>query len=204
MVSYVDVLTILLIFFLAAAANKFKASQEVKLEPRVALPEAMAPKAPKPAAASTLAQVEQALSNEKFNLKLEPRGLTISLPQAVLFSPGDDKIHATALPTLEKIATAIRGVPNKINLAGYADDRPIHNPRFRNNWDLAAARSLRLMELLIKKYGVDESRFSVSSYGSNDPRSPNDTAEGRAVNRRVEILLSADYNADGRGAQSNQ
>jgi flagellar motor protein MotB len=113
-------------------------------------------------------------------------------------------IHATALPTLEKIATAIRGVPNKINLAGYADDRPIHNPRFRNNWDLAAARSLRLMELLIKKYGLDESRFSVSSYGSNDPRSPNDTAEGRAVNRRVEILLSADYNADGRGAQSTQ
>jgi chemotaxis protein MotB len=201
MVSYVDVLTILLIFFLAAAANKFKASQEVRPEPQVALPKA---KTPRPAAGSTLAQVEQALSREELSLKLEPRGLTISLPQAILFFPGDDKIHPTALPTLEKIATAIREVPNKINLAGYADDRPIHNPRFRNNWDLAAARSLRLMELLIKKYGVDESRFSVSSYGSNDPRSPNDTAEGRAANRRVEILLSADYNADGRGAQSTQ
>jgi chemotaxis protein MotB len=200
----VDVLTILLIFFLAAAANKFKTSPEVKPAPQVALPKAVAPKAPEPVRSSALAQVEQTLSGEKLNLKLDPRGLTISLPQAILFSPGDDKIHATALPTLEKIATSIREIPNKINLAGYADDRPIHNPRFRNNWDLAAARSLRLMELLVKKYGVDEARFSVSSFGSNDPRSPNATAEGRAANRRVEILLSADYNADGRGAQSTQ
>jgi chemotaxis protein MotB len=199
MVSYVDVLTILLIFFLAAAANKSKASQQVKLEPPVSLPQA-----PKPARSSALAKVENNLSSEGLTIKLEPRGLTISLPQAVLFSPGDDKIQARALPTLEKIAAAIRGVPNKINLAGYTDDKPIHNPRFRNNWDLAAARSLRLMELLIKKYGVDESRFSVSSFGSNDPRSPNDTVEGRAANRRVEILLSEGYTADGRGAQSNQ
>lgn len=203
MVSYVDVLTILLIFFLAAAANKFKATPEIKAEPLVSPPKAIAPKPPP----STLAQVEQTLSGEKLSLKLEPQGLTISVPQAILFSAGDDKINAAALPTLEKIAAAVRDVPNKINLAGYADDRPIHNSRFRNNWDLAAARSLRLMELLTKKYGVDESRFSVSSYGSNDPRSPNDTTEGRATNRRVEILLSAEsstYKAAGRGAQSNQ
>jgi chemotaxis protein MotB len=192
MVSYVDVLTILLIFFLAAAAHQFKASSEpraeMKAEPLVSAPKTVAPKPP----SSTLAQVQQTLSGERLNLKLEPQGLTISVPQAILFSPGDDKVHPAALPTLEKIAAAVRDVPNKINLAGYADDRPIHNSRFRNNWDLAAARSLRLMELLTKKYGVDESRFSVSSYGSNDPRSPNNTTEGRATNRRVEILLSAD------------
>ncbi len=201
MVSYVDVLTILLIFFLAAAAHQFKATPEIKA---VSAPKVVALKPPPP---STLAQVQQTLSSERLNLKLEPQGLTISVPQAILFSPGDDKIHESALPTLEKIAAAVRDVPNKINLAGYADDRPIHNSRFRNNWDLAAARSLRLMELLTKKYGVDESRFSVSSYGSNDPRSPNDSTEGRAANRRVEILLSAEssnYKADGRGAQSNQ
>lgn len=188
MVSYVDVLTILLIFFLAAAAHQLKATPEIKVS---------APKPPalKPPPPSTLAQVQQTLSGERLNLKLEPRGLTISVPQAILFSPGDDKIHAAALATLEKIAAAVRDVPNKINLAGYADDRPIHNSRFRNNWDLAAARSLRLMEILTKKYGVDESRFSVSSYGSNDPRSPNDSTEGRAANRRVEILLSAEPSA---------
>ena len=173
MISYVDVLTILLIFFLSVAANKFK-------QPELQLPE------PKP---TPLAQVEQKLKAEDLTLKLDPRGLTISLPQAILFSPGDDKIHPGALPTLEKIATAIRDVPNRVNLAGYADATPIHSARFRNNWDLAAARGLRLMEVLTRKYDLDEARFSVSSFGSNDPKSPNDTAGGRASNRRVEILL---------------
>lgn len=204
MASYVDVLTILLIFFLAAAAKQFKAAEEMRMEPRIS-PAMTSP--PQKASSTTLAQVERVLSGESLNLKLDARGLTISLPQAVLFSPGDDKIQAEAQPTLEKIAAAVRDVPNKINLAGYADDRPIHNSHFRNNWDLAAARSLRLMELLTRKYGVEESRLSVSSYGSNDPKSPNDTTEGRATNRRVEILLSAEpsnYTAEGRGAQSNQ
>lgn len=176
MISYVDVLTILLIFFLSAAANKFKPSPSVL------------PKAPLPKPAP-LAQLEQKLKAQDLNLKLDPRGLTISLPQAILFLPGDDKVQPEALPTLEKIADAIRETPNQVNLAGYADATPIHSSRFRNNWDLAAARGLRLMELLTRKYQLDESRFSVSSYGSNDPKSPNDTADGRATNRRVEILL---------------
>jgi chemotaxis protein MotB len=183
MISYVDVLTILLIFFLSVAANKFKAPIPIKSEPQLSLPDATLSK-PTP-----LAQIEQKLKAEDLNLKLDPHGLTISLPQAVLFSPGDDKIHAAALPTLEKIAAAIRDAPNMVNLAGYADATPIHSSRFRNNWDLAAARGLRLMELLTRKYDLDESRFSVSSFGSNDPKSPNDTAGGRASNRRVEILL---------------
>jgi chemotaxis protein MotB len=176
MISYVDVLTILLIFFLSAAANKFKPSPP-------ALPRATMPK-PTP-----LMQLQQKLKAQDLNLKLDPRGLTISLPQAILFLPGDDRIQPEALPTLEKIAGAIRDAPNQVNLAGYADATPIHSSRFRNNWDLAAARGLRLMELLTRKYDLDESRFSVSSYGSNDPKSPNDTADGRASNRRVEILL---------------
>jgi flagellar motor protein MotB len=176
MISYVDVLTILLIFFLSVAANKFKT---VQAEPSLSKPPQPAP----------LAQIEQKLRMEDLNLKLDQRGLTISLPQAILFSPGDDKIHAEALPTLEKIAAAIRDAPNMVSLAGYADASPIHSSRFRTNWDLAAARGLRLMELLTRKYDLDESRFSVSSYGSNDPKSPNDTADGRASNRRVEILV---------------
>jgi chemotaxis protein MotB len=176
MISYVDVLTILLIFFLSVAANKFKPSQ---LEPQL----------PKLSTPTPFAEVVQKLKAEDLNVKLGPRGLTISLPQAVLFSPGDDKIHAEALPTLEKIAGAIRETPNQIDLAGYADATPIHSSRFANNWNLAAARSLRLMELLTRKYDLDESRFSVSSFGSNDPRSSNDTADGRASNRRVEIVL---------------
>jgi len=76
-----------------------------------------------------------------------------------------------------------------VNLAGHADSVPIHNQRFRNNWELAAARSLRLMEVLTERYGVDESRISISSYGAVEPKNPNDTPGGRASNRRVEVLI---------------
>ena len=79
---------------------------------------------------------------------------------------------------------------------------PIHNRRFNNNWELAAARSLELLDLLTTRYGLAESRFSVASYGSNDPRNPNDTPDGRAGNRRVEILI-LDETPDEGGAHSS-
>jgi chemotaxis protein MotB len=66
---------------------------------------------------------------------------------------------------------------------------PIHNKRFQSNWELSAARSVNLLELLTKRYGIAESRLSVQSFGSNDPKNSNDTEAGRAENRRVEILL---------------
>jgi chemotaxis protein MotB len=72
---------------------------------------------------------------------------------------------------------------------GHADAVPIHSRRFKNNWELAAARSLRLLELLAHEGGIGEERLSVASYSSFDPKDTNDTADGRASNRRVEIVI---------------
>jgi chemotaxis protein MotB len=209
MVSYLDVLTILLIFFLTAAAKTGKTAPPVPSSPQASLARASctppreqpapepavgaAPEHDPPDADPALAGVASKLAHEGLDLRGpdqgDRRGLTISLPQAVLFAPGDDRIRADALPTLEKIAAALSGIPNKVNLAGHADSTPIHNHRFRNNWELAAARSLRLMEVLTERDGIAESRVSISSYGSAEPKRPNDTADGRAGNRRVEILI---------------
>jgi chemotaxis protein MotB len=194
MVSYVDVLTILLVFFLAAAASQKAALQQPALQQPALQQAALALPSPRPAAKpepkpNPLAELEERLSKQSLEVKLEDRGLTITLPQAILFSPGDDKVHMSALPTIRTIAEAIRGIPNKVNLAGHADAIPIHNSRFHNNWELAAARSLRLMELLTSRYGIDDSRLSISSYGASEPAHSNETREGRAENRRVEILI---------------
>jgi chemotaxis protein MotB len=113
----------------------------------------------------------------------------ISLPQAVLFLSGDDHIAPAALPMVSQIADVLSSVPNKVALVGHSDSIPIHNKRFQNNWELSAARSVNLLEVLSKRYGIDESRLSVQSYGSNDPKDSNETEAGRAENRRVEILL---------------
>ncbi len=78
---------------------------------------------------------------------------------------------------------------NKVALVGHADAVPIHNQRFKNNWELSAARSLSLLSLLTTEYGIPESRLSIQSYGTSNPKGSNETQEGRAENRRVEILI---------------
>jgi chemotaxis protein MotB len=113
----------------------------------------------------------------------------ITLPQAILFPSGDDHIVPAAFPMLSEIAGVLASVPNKVALVGHADSVPIHNQRFQNNWELSAARSLSLLEALRTRYGIAESRLTVQSYGSYNPKDSNDTEAGRAENRRVEILL---------------
>ena len=90
-------------------------------------------------------------------------------------------------------ADVLGKIPNNVSLVGHADAVPIHNRRFANNWELAAARGLRLLELLSSRYGIEESRLSVESFGSYDPKSSNDTPDGRASNRRVEIVILDSY-----------
>jgi chemotaxis protein MotB len=217
MISYLDVLTILLIFFLTAAAKGWKSMAPIS-QPSTARPLLPLTPPPPPSAVELngksddtgesretvsdpdLTGIERRLKQQGFDVRdltdagnggnyAGGRGLSILLPQAVLFAPGDDRIRSAALAPLQQIAAALRDVPNKVNLAGHADATPIHNLRFRNNWELAAARSLRLMEALTERYGIDETRVSISSYGSLEPKGPNDTTGGRASNRRVEILI---------------
>ena len=199
LISYADVLTVLLILFVAmAAGSPGKQSQRPdppRPQPAAAIaPPQPAPQAPTPLQSATasrenLIQAEQKLQQHGLDVRLEPRGLVITLPQAILFESGEDRINASAVPIISQIADALANINNKVELAGYADTVPIHNRRFKNNWELSAARSLSLLNLLASRYGIDESRLSVSSYGSHNPKSSNETADGRAGNRRVEVLI---------------
>ncbi len=122
-------------------------------------------------------------------MHLEARGLVISLPQAILFASADDRINRSALPIISEIAAVLRDLDNKVELAGHADSVPIHTQRFKNNWELSSARGLSLLNTLTNDYGIAESRLTVSSHGSYSPKGSNDTPDGRAENRRVEILI---------------
>jgi chemotaxis protein MotB len=187
MVSYLDVVTILLIFFVAAAAGMLHAHTP---PPKPAL---AAPPAPVPmlidARKSEPDKIEQDLVDSGLSVQRESRGLVVTLSQTVLFPSGGDTIGADALPAVEKIADVLRGIPNHVILTGHADSVPIHNWRFKNNWELSAARGLRLLELLHDRYGIEETRMSVSSDGANQPAKSNETPDGRANNRRVEIVI---------------
>jgi flagellar motor protein MotB len=180
MVSYLDVLTILLILFVAIAAQALQT-------PPPKPPEPVAQTAPPPP--SPMVAIQKELEQSNLDVTRDPRGVVISLPQALLFPPGEDHINADAMETVGVIGDVLRKIPNNVSLVGHSDAIPIHNRRFSSNWELASARGLRLLELLSSRYGIDESRLSVQSYGSNDPKSSNDTPDGRASNRRVEIVI---------------
>ena len=197
LISYTDFVTILMILFVAIAAQGFRAGQLPRpsqaAQPPKPLPKPQPPAARPaeltPPASKVLVDADQKLRQQGVDSRLEKRGMVIALPQAVLFPSGDDRIVPSALPMLSQIAQVLGSVPNKVALVGHADSIPIHNKRFQNNWQLSAARSLSLLDILSTRYGIPESRLSVQSYGSYNPKDSNDTEAGRAENRRVEILL---------------
>lgn len=190
LISYTDMVTILLILFISVAAQGLKARiAQVPLTPPAPVAALVRPTVDPRA---TLVEAERKLKPQGLDVKLEPRGLVISLQQAVLFASGQDQVNRQALPALSQIAAVIRDTNNKVALVGHADTIPIHNRRFSSNWELSAARSLSLLALLTTEYGIPESRLSIQSYGSNHPLDSNDTEAGRAANRRVEILILDD------------
>lgn len=198
LISYTDFVTILLILFVAIAAQGLHSAQAQRppQPPQTpAKPPAKTVQAAptvSPAASDShqaLVRADEKLRAQGLDSRIEKRGLVISLPQAILFPSGEDHVLPAAFPIVSQIAEVLNSVPNKVALVGHADSIPIHNKRFQSNWELSAARSVSLLQVLTSRYGIPESRLSIQSYGSNDPKDSNDTEAGRAENRRVEILL---------------
>lgn len=134
-------------------------------------------------------ELQEQIKAGAVRLHLEARGLVITLEEKAFFSSGDDAIYEQAYPSLEQVAKTIAKLPNPVRLEGHTDSVPIHTSRFKNNWELSTARSIALLELLQQKYGLDPSKFAVAGYGQNLPVAENETEEGRARNRRVEIVI---------------
>jgi chemotaxis protein MotB len=143
--------------------------------------------------AKSLDQLQKGLAPEiaagKIGLKLERRGLVISLREAAFFASGDDAVAPASVEILAKIAVEADGISNPIRLEGHTDAIPIHNSRFRSNWELSAARAIAMMELLRQRFNLPPGRMSVAGYAENAPVDTNDTIEGRAHNRRVDLIV---------------
>jgi chemotaxis protein MotB len=134
-------------------------------------------------------QLKQEIDSGMLQVSMEARGVVVSLRQAAFFPPGQDTIDAGTYATIQKLATVILAVPNKVRLEGHTDAVPIHNARYRSNWELSAARGVTMLELLSSRYNVPERRLSVGGYAETIAIATNDTPEGRAQNRRVDIVI---------------
>jgi chemotaxis protein MotB len=129
----------------------------------------------------------------KVELHLEPRGLVVSLKQTAFFPSGADEIDPATYSVMATVAEALKAVQNPLRIEGHTDSVPIHTARFRSNWELSAARSIAMMELLSKHFGVDEKRIAIVGFADTQPETSDDTPEGRAKNRRVDIVIMNHY-----------
>src|SRR6267142_777583 len=106
-------------------------------------------------------QLKKEIDSGMLQVSMEARGLVVSLRQAAFFPPGQDSIDASTYPTIQKLAEVILAVPNKVRLEGHTDAVPIHNARYRSNWELSSARGVTMLEILTTSYRVPENRLSV-------------------------------------------
>jgi chemotaxis protein MotB len=158
------------------------------------------PPATPPNLAGSLDALRSALKTEiekgQLQITLEHRGLVVSLREASFFASGNDIVYPGAYSSIEKIARAIRQLPNPVRLEGHTDSVPIHNSRFRSNWELSAARGIATLELLTSRFGVPPGRMAVAGYAETVPLESNDTEEGRARNRRVDVVILSESGAE--------
>ncbi|HET8548891.1 MAG TPA: flagellar motor protein MotB [Bryobacteraceae bacterium] len=143
----------------------------------------------KPALAQLAALLKPDIERGKVQLDLQTRGLVISLREAAFYPSGDDQVLPQSFPMIAKLAEVVKTLPNPMRLEGHTDSVPISNARFRSNWELSAARSIRMLELLESRFAIPVSRMAVAGYADTMPAAPNDSDEGRAKNRRVDVVL---------------
>jgi chemotaxis protein MotB len=117
--------------------------------------------------------------------------ITIRLPEKVLFKPGSAVILKKGKATLRTVAAAMRGVTGRVfYVAGNTDTKPIKTRQFPSNWELSTARAVAVVHFF-QAEGVDPRMLGAAGYGPYHPVASNDTAEGRAKNRRIDIAMAS-------------
>ncbi len=134
-------------------------------------------------------ELAKEIQEGKIQVRLEARGLVVSLREASFYSSGDDRVYAEGMPTLDKLAEAMQRIDNPVRLEGHTDAVPIHTARFNSNWDLSAARSIAMLKFFTEKHSLPAWRFAVAGYAETAPVDTNASVEGRARNRRVDIVI---------------
>jgi chemotaxis protein MotB len=125
----------------------------------------------------------------KVRTRIEGRGLVISLGEGGFFPSGSDQITREGLALLDTIATGLSPVGNMIRVEGHTDNVPIKNSKFPSNWELSTARSTTIVAYLLAKFGFSPESLSAAGYGEYHPIATNDTDEGKACNRRVDLVV---------------
>jgi chemotaxis protein MotB len=138
---------------------------------------------------SILKQLKSMIDSSKLKVRIVRNKMVIELPEAVLFASGSAKLKPEGVRVLAELGPVLASIKGRdFQVGGHTDNKPIHTKRFPSNWELSGARAIDVTQLLIE-YGVPGDRVSAAAYADTQPVADNDTPEGRALNRRIEIAL---------------
>jgi chemotaxis protein MotB len=138
-------------------------------------------------------ELQQALRQEinlhEVAIHRETDSLIISLREFGFFDSGSPVMKTTAMPVLDRIASILAVRTCGLRIEGHTDDVPIHTPQMASNWELSTARATELVRLLILRYRFSPQRLSAAGFAQYHPIASNATAQGRAQNRRVDVVI---------------
>lgn len=143
------------------------------------------------------------LQRDEVELVQSDGKVTVRFRDRAAFAVGDRELAPGILPVLDTIAAILARTPGRIRIEGHTDDVPIHTGLYRSNWDLSAARAASVVHRLLQSGAIEPGRISAEGFADSRPLTGNDSFEGRARNRRVEIsveMQAADSNLRWGGA----
>jgi len=174
MVSYSDLVTQLLTFFIMLFALSAAATED------------------------QLKKIKEKIDNyvvqnhlEKFvSTKItQKEGLVITFSEKYMFDSGKADIYPEAKEVIKNIAALLVDEPNRIAIEGHTDNTPINTPEFPSNWELSTKRATNVLKYLLEELKFDPKRLTAAGYGEWHPVAPNDTPENKAKNRRVDLIV---------------
>lgn len=134
-------------------------------------------------------KLQKMIDAGKLTVSIDNGRLVINLPENILFPTGRTTLSKGGTETLKEIADILKELPDRrFQIEGHTDIVPIHNALFASNWELSSGRALRVVHLMIDA-GVMPENISAAGYGEFQPRADNNTTEGKALNRRIEIVM---------------
>ncbi|MFP7233421.1 flagellar motor protein MotS [Bacillus subtilis] len=207
MVTFTDLITLILVFFILLFSmsqidlQKFKTAVEsIQKEGSGLQPDQTSIEKKNTSRADAKKQEDQLLNkvntyikdnhlNALMTAKRDERGVVLVLQEAVLFDSGEAKVLKNAETLLHRIAVLLQTIPNDIQVEGHTDSRNISTYRYPSNWELSAARASGVIQYFTSKEKLPSKRFIAVGYADTKPVKDNKTNEHMKENRRVEIVI---------------
>jgi chemotaxis protein MotB len=133
------------------------------------------------------------IQRHEVTMSMRREGLVVSLKEMGFFDSGSATVRPGSLDAISRLAVVLKQRPENLRIEGHTDNIPIHTARFASNWELSTSRATDLIQLLIAEYGLPPGHLSAAGYGEFHPVADNDTPEGRAQNRRLDVVILAPF-----------